>query len=566
MFQDQKRNWFALISILVVVGMLLSACSTSASPTSAGTEITEPASDEEATESVVDPTASAETANATEVAEPPVGGTLVIGLKSEPDTLDPDFTTMGLILDYTGVALIAKDKDNQYVPWAAESWEVSSDGLTYTFTLRTDMKFQDGSPLTAKDFAYTYTRALDPSSTGATSQMLAGVVEVTATDDYTLIMTLSAPNFYLLDNLTLVDYMQPVSEAWVTSQGDALSHNPISSGPYMLKEYVTGDHVTLERNPDYTWAPSYAHQGPADIQEIIFRFIPDISTMLAGLEAGEIDYLSGLDVQYVSRLEDLETFNILEGAYPGTNPYLSINTQKAPVDDEKVRQAIGYAIDREAIIEVVLQGKGTIQAGPLSPSMTGYWSGIEDIGFTYDVEKAKSLLAEAGYSLNADGIMAKGDQVLQLDLLTSADYIKHAQMIQEQLRQVGIEINIVQEELSLMVTDLIQGNYSLALFTYGYSNGGILPMIFHSRMEGVMNPGHVNDPDLDTLLDEINSETDPTQQQEALNQAQELIIEKAYMIPLVNPTTYNALSSKVMGYTFSTSNNILYLEDAYIQQ
>ena len=110
-------------------------------------------------------------------------------------------TAMGeadLIMSEIGIALIAKDQDNQYVPWAAESWEASEDGLTWTFKLRQDMKFQDGSPLTAKDYAYTYNRALDPASIGAASQLLAGVTNITAPDDYTLVFSLGEPSFYLL--------------------------------------------------------------------------------------------------------------------------------------------------------------------------------------------------------------------------------------------------------------------------------------------------------------------------------------------------------------------------------
>ncbi len=553
-----KKKWIIFLSVFAILSMLFAACSTAAAP-----ESTAPAEGEEGTEAVAEAESQATEAAAS---EPAVGGTLVIGSIAEPDTLDPSFTTMGLVLDYTGATLIAKDKDNQYVPWAAESWEVSEDGLTYTFKVRQDMKFHDGTPVTAKDYAYTYTRDLDPASTGAASQMLAGVTAVTAPDDYTLVITLGAPNFYLLDNLTLTDYMQPMSEAWVNSQGDSVGKSINSNGPYILKEYVTGDRAVLERNPDYTWAPAYAHQGPAYIEKIIFRFIPDISTIVAGLEAGEIDYINDIDVQYVTRLIELGMFDIYEGPYPGTNPYLTINVAKPPFDDLKVRQAVAYALDRQAMIDVVLQGKGTIQYGPLAPSQTGYWDGIEAIGYGFDAEKAKSLLAEAGYALNADGIMAKDDQVLQLDLLTSAEFVKDAQMIQQQVKAVGIEVNIVQSEFAMMITDFLQGNYTMGLFTYGYPNGGILPMILHSRMEGVMNPGHVNDPDLDILLDQVNNETDVALQQQALNDAQKLIIEQAYMIPLINPTNYFPLSTKVVGEVYSTKNDLLYLEDAYIQQ
>ena len=542
---------------LIMFSLILSAC-TPASTEEAAAEAEEEVEDE-GQDQASEPTEAAPDG------DPLPGGTLVIGLLNEPDTLDPHMTTMGYILDYIGIALIDRDKDNIYVPWAAESWDISADGLSYTFNLRQDIKFQDGTPLTAKDFVYTYKRALDPSSTGAASQMLAGVTEISALDDFTLLLTLSTPNYYLLDNLTITEYLQPVSEAWVNSQGEALGHNPLSAGPYKLKEYVTGDHVTLERNPDYTWAPAFAHQGPAYFQEIIFRFIPEVSTLLAGLEAEEIDFAqNGIDVQYVDRIEAMDSFSVLKAANQGCEPYVVINTARAPFTDLKVRQALGYAIDKQAMIDVVLHGNGTIQAGPLSISMIGYWPGIEEIGYTYDVEKAKTLLTEAGYIIGEDGIMTNGEQVLKLDLLTSSDFINTAQMLKEQYKLIGVEINIVQQEFALLINSVVSGEFDLALFTYGYSNGGILPMIFHSRMEGMMNPSHVNDPELDVLLDRINSETDPVKQQEALDQAQKIIIEKAYMLPLYNTTKNFPLSNKVRNYIFSENNNTLYLQDAYL--
>ena len=558
MNKRNKNMIFLFFSTLIMFSLILSAC--------AATNSEDTAVVEEKEEIIVeDQTQDAESSEVTPDREPAVGGTLVIGLLWEPDTLDPHMTTIGNILDYIGIALIARDKDNQYIPWAAESWEVSSDGLSYTFMLRQDIKFQDGTPLTAKDFVYTFKRALDPSSTGAASQMLAGVTEITAPDDYTLLLTLSAPNYYLLDNLSNVDYLQPVSEAWVSSQGEALGHNPLSAGPYMLKEYVTGDHVTLERNPDYTWAPAFAHQGPAYIQKIIFRFIPEVSTLMAGLEAEEIDFVeSGIDVQYVERIEAMDSYSVMKASNKGCEPYVVINTSKAPFTDLKVRQALGYAIDKQAMIDVVLHGNGVPQAGPLSTSMIGYWPGIEEIGFTYDVEKAKSLLTEAGYKIDEEGFMSNGDQVLKLDLLTSSDFINAAQMLKEQYKLIGVEINIVQQEFGLLVTSVITGEFDLALFTYGYSNGGILPMIFHSRMEGTMNPSHVTDPELDIILDRINSETDPARQQEALDQAQKIIIENAYMLPIYNTTINFPMSNEVRNYIFSENNSTFYLHDAYI--
>ena len=192
-------------------------------------------------------------------------------------------------------------------------------------------------------------------------------------------------------------------------------------------------------------------------------------------------------------------------------------------------------------------------------------AGIEEVGYTYDLEKAKSLLAEAGYTANADGIMTKDDQVLKLDLFTSANLYQTCPDDPGTIQTRWCGIEYCPARVCSPVGNVIKGDYEIAIFNYGYGSGGILPIIFHSKMEGVMNPAHVNDPELDLLLDKVNTETDPAKQQEVLNQVQQIIMEKAYMLPLYNPTSYITLSKKVQNFIFSTKNNNLYLEDAYIQ-
>ena len=181
----------------------------------------------------------------------------------------------------------------------AERWETSPDGLTWTFFLRKDVKFQDGTPLTANDYVYTFERAVDPATASpVTGTQLATVAKTEAPDDYTFKVTLKEPYFPFLDNLAAPGTMQPLSKAWVEKYGEDYGRHPMSVGPYKLKEWVTGDHITLERNPDYAWQPPYAHQGPRYIQEFVIRIIPEVATVVAAFEAGELDY-SALDAQYI---------------------------------------------------------------------------------------------------------------------------------------------------------------------------------------------------------------------------------------------------------------------------
>ena len=271
-----RSKWLCLISVLMLASMLLGAC-TPATPTTAPTQA---GGQPDAAPAVPTAPPAQPTAEPAKPEGPQVGGTLVIGRTAEPTSLDPHKTAEGaasFVMRYMGASLVYKDVENNYVPWLAERWEATPDGLTWTFFLRKDIKFQDGTPLTANEFVYTFQRALDPATASpAAGQMLAQVDKLEPPDKYTFKVTLKEPFFPFLDNIANPDYMQPLSKAAVEKYGDDYGRNPVVAGPYRLKEWVTGDHITLERNPEYAWQPPYAHQGPRYIQEITCRTIPEI--------------------------------------------------------------------------------------------------------------------------------------------------------------------------------------------------------------------------------------------------------------------------------------------------
>ncbi len=570
----KHRLWMTLFGLFTAASLLLSACGTPSTPTTTPTAApAEPtqapqaqptqAPQEQPTQAPQEPTAVPTAAAET----PKEGGKLVIAITAEPPTLDPEKASGDVVLFYLGAALVAKDKDNQYVPWLAKSWELSPDGKTWTFKLRDDVKFTDGTPLTAKDFVYTFQRAVDPATASPVSgQMLTSIAKIEAPDDTTLVISLKEPMAPFMDNLVAAGFLTPLSQTWVEKEGDNFGRNPMSVGPFKLKEWVTGDHITLERNPDYVWQPAYAqNQGPYHIQEIEFRIIPETATIIAGLEAGEIDYAYGIEPQYVERVQGTNKYQMLTTYLAGAYPYGVINVAKPPFDDLKVRQAFEYAIDRQALIDIVQNGNATIQYGPISPPTTGYWEGVEQIGYHFDLEKAKSLFAEAGYTAGSDGMLAKDGKPLKVSFMVSSDFIKDAQVLVEQLKSAGVQLDLKQVEFSNLVTDVVSGNYEMSILGYQWPNYDILYLVYNSKQEGVLNLDHVKDPDLDKLLETMRAETDPAKQQQAVEQAQQRIVEQAYMIPLYDPKTFFPLSTKVKGAYLSQKNNILYLEDAWIE-
>jgi peptide/nickel transport system substrate-binding protein len=358
----------------------------------------------------------------------------------------------------------------------------------------------------------------------------------------------------------------PVSPAAVEQWGDEYGRHPVSVGPYKFKEWNTGEKIVMERNPDFDWGPDYAHEGAWYVENIEFRIILEYSTIIAGLEAGEVDYAE-LQPKDVERIRETGQFQIFEPLLKGMQPYVSLNVSKPPFDDVRVRQAFNLAVNKDALIKAVARGQAIPQYGPMSPSVTGYWKGVEYVGYDYNLEKAKALMVEAGYTYNADGMLEKDGQPFKLTLKTRSaleDLVKTAEILQEQYKALGVEIEIEQQEYGVNVMDVVMGEYEASVFRYLYPEADILYIAFHSNMMDIMNLPRVADPELDDILNKTRTTTDPEKRQEWVNEAQRRIVEQAYVVPIYTPKNFVALSNRVKDAVFSLPNGYLHFDDAYI--
>jgi peptide/nickel transport system substrate-binding protein len=567
-----------LIPAIMVTSLLLSACATPASEV-VEREVTRVVQEtvvekETVVETVVQKETVVEelvvTATPAAAQGPTVGGTLVWALSGEPDSLDAQNTTSAVsdtVMPFIGAALVTKNPEGKYVGYLAESWETSEDGLVWDFKLKQGITFHNGDPFTAHDYAWTLQRALNPEvATGAAGQILGTVTSVEALDDYTLRLNLSEPFFPILESLTSAGYLMPLSQRAVEEAGDEYGRHPVSVGPYRFKEWQTGEKIVLERNPDFNWGPAFAHQGPWYIENLEFRIVPEYATVVAALEAEEIDY-GDLQPKDVSRIQDTGQFQIFEPLLKGLQPYVSLNVSQPPFDDIRVRKAFNLAVDKEAMIKTVARGQGIPQYGPMSPSVTGYWPGVEYIGYHYDLEQAKALMEEAGYTYNADGMLEKDGQPFHITLKTRSgmeDLVKTAEVLQAQYKELGVDVSIEQQEYGVNVADVVSGNYEASVFRYLYNEADILWLAFHSKMMDVMNLPRVTDPKLDELLDRTRTTVDPEARQEAVDEAQRYIVEQALIVPIYTPKNFIALNTRVKDALFSEPNGYIHWDDAYI--
>ena len=520
--------------------------------------------------SLVHPTAAAPIPVGTSEpeAQPKDGGEWIIGISELPDTLDPHKTGAAIastILGNAGDSLIAQDYDGNYVPALATEWTISEDGLTWTFELRQDVTFHDGTPLDAAAVKFSFDRILDPATKSITAAGLLGPMASTAAPaPYTFAFTLSEPFSPLLDNLT-GSTLSIVSPTAVQAMGEEFGRKPVLSGPWMVDEWRTGDRIILKRNPDYRWAPPFLHQGgPAHIETLTFQSIMEEASRIAAFEAGEIHQatLPSTDVERISSGGESWVINYLRKGVV----FLEFNVTKAPFDDVRVRQAFNHAINKRDVLDTAIEGLGQIAHGFLPPTIVGYWPEIEQYAPAYDPERAKALLAEAGWVPNGEGVLEKDGQPFAftaLNLPTDA-WNRGAQVVQSQLGDLGIAMEIQQLEFATLLEEAKAKKHQAEFMGYTYSDPDIAFLWFHSSNAGAgLNMSHVSDPRLDELIISGRSTIDPAERAAVYAEMQRYVTDLGLWVPLWIDAFYVAYNKAIHNANFHPDNVTIYF-DAWI--
>jgi len=477
------------------------------------------------------------------------GKTLVFGLEAEAPTLDIHVSpNVYEIAQYLGGSLFIKDAETgEYLPYLAESWSVTPDGMVYEFTLRDDIYFHDGSKLTAQDYAWTFNRAVSVPVQSTAGATLLGMMKAEAVDDLTFKVTMAMPNSTLKDVLSRPTYHQPLSQSAVEASGQDYGRNPVGVGPFVFKEWITGSRLVLEKNPDYSWGPEGAPAEGPDIEAIEYRFIPEYSTRLAGLESGEIDYLR-LEDKDVARFKDDDNFQLFDRLDSGSGYTIIMNITKAPFDDVRFRKALNYAVDREILVKVAAMGLAEPSYGPITRGTVGYWDGVEEIGYRYEPDKAAGLLEELGWTKGTDGILQKDGNQLSLVLDVMGGQTRSAEILQQQFKAVGIDISLRQKEMAVLFTDLAKGDFQFALNRYGWIDYGLLFAMYHPQMIGNMNHTQQSQ---DEMLNSLVGGAVFGPDEETINmtivESQRRIVDQAYSIPLYTSMFVYALNKRVKG-------------------
>jgi ABC-type transport system substrate-binding protein len=489
---------------------------------------------------------------------PIYGGTAIYVMGADAESLDPPNMTQmtsELVARLIHDGLVAFSPTIEIIPGLAESWEISDDGLTYTFHLRPDVKFQDGTPCDAEAVKYCIDRMVNEET--MKSGLHRGLVESTrAVDETTLEIVLFEPFATYLNNLAHAASMiySPTAHK---QYGDDLTLHPVGTGPYKLAEWKKGDEVILER-----WNDSW--RGKPYLDQITFKVVPEDSSRALMLESGDAHLMAFVPPEIAERLEENEGI-VVEQYQSARVLGLSLNNQWGPFQDVRVRQALNYAIDKDSIVQNIYQGHAKASGGPSGPLITGSY---EVPPYPYDPAKAKELLAEAGYP---DGF--------EVTLLSpKGRFLKDAELMQEvqkQLGEVGLEVNLELMEYAAFSAAMhkAQDETDVQMFLQGWvPSTGEARWTMYAMFDCDMwvptgsNGSFYCNPKMDELVANASSAPSLEVRDEYLKQAQQLAHDDAVWVYLLATPQIAARSVKLHEPWLSAFEFVTLSEKSWLEE
>lgn len=482
-------------------------------------------------------------------ASPVDGDSLISASIGEPSNLIPALASDSASTEITSKVysgLVKIDKDLNIVPDLAESFEISDDGLTITFHLRRDVRWHDGQPFTSRDAMFTYQLMIDPKTPTAYAESFLQVKKAEAPDDYTFIVHYDKP---LARALISWAFDQLPAHLLKDKQldGHPLARHPIGTGPYKFEKWEPGQRIILAANDDY-------FEGRPHLDRLVMKIIPDLNAQMMELLSGQIDTMGLTPDQYEEKKNDpafTAQYNMFR--YPAfAYTYLGFNLNDSRFADQRVRQAIAYAIDKDEIVEGVLLGLGTPANGPFKPDMWAYNDQVKP--YPFDPAKAKALLAEAGWTTtNKDGILMRDGQPFQFTILTNQGNKMREQtglIIQARLAEVGIKVNLrVVEWAAFLKEYLDKHNFEAVIMSWTVP---IEPDLYDVWNSSKTKPGELNfisykNEEVDQLIDQARFTLDQPTRKKALDRIQEIFYDEVPYVFLYVPDALPVFSSRIIG-------------------
>lgn len=473
-------------------------------------------------------------------------GQLEIAIDSSPAGLDPHlitaFNSVLIVQANVYQGLTDLDSSLAVVPGLAEGWEVSDDGLTYTFRLRAGVTFHDGSAMDAEDAAASLRRVLNPEIASPLASRINPISAIEVVDPQTLRLTLSAPFAPLLSSLATI----AIVPAEVETDKDALQQAPVGTGPFRFAEWQPNAFIRLERFAEYH------AEGQPVLDGLRFQFVPEAATRQVGLVSGEYHLLPAIDPATALQLS----------AQPGVTLHqtrdlsyslVGMNTTRGPLGDARVRQAVNLLLNRQEIIDGALFGAG-VPGGPLSPALVDWAVDTAEFPcYAHNVEAARALLAEAGVT---------GPIPIVMKVLPRQDTRDIAQIVQQQLAAGGFEVELVNQEIGQFVQDWRNSDFDMFVSVNGGSPDPDQYFYRTFYAGGSTNVFQYANPDLNALLDAGRNSTDMAERQAIYAQAQGLLACEGPVAHLAYGTLTTAAGPRVQGFEIHPMNRLTSLATA----
>ncbi|MEE6274127.1 ABC transporter substrate-binding protein [Georgenia sp. MJ206] len=513
----------------------------------------------------------------TATGEPTSGGSATFAVDSGFFGFDPNVTPAAQdarVLRQVFDSLLYLDEDGALQPWLASDFAVSDDGLEYTFTVRDDVTFHDGTAFDAAAVCFNLDRIADPETASIYAIGLIGsYASCTAPDAVTAVVTMSAPFAPFLNNLTspFLGMNSPTAAAAVPPADYLI--DPTGSGPYEFDSYTPDDRVELVRNEAYDWAPGNAeHTGAAHLETLTFQIIPDATVRMGSVRNGSVQAGSGVPEEEVAAFEADSSLEFVSQEQSGAPYQLHFNSSKPPFDDQAVREAARAALDIDSAVSALYMGVRERAWTALAPSTIAYAEDLEG-AFEFDAEAAATLLDEAGWIEGADGVREKDGARLEIVYMEASPNREKRQdlatFFEANLEDVGFDVEVVFEQLAQTTTRSQENEYNISGLSLVAVDPNVLyqmydPAFIPAPGRNGFNGSHTDVPAITELLAQGQQSTDADERAEIYAEVQATVIDEARSVAIYVPT-YSLALNGLAGVRFDAEGYpILY--DAYLAE
>jgi peptide/nickel transport system substrate-binding protein len=510
---------------------------------------------------------------------PVKGGTLVYGTDREPTCLDPhnlgDMPQTYVARQYLD-SLVSMQPDGTVVPWLATSWDISKDGLQYTFHLKKGVNFTDGTPFDAEAVKANFEQTLDPETQSSTNlvYLLPIYKGIDVLDKYTVRVNLKRPYSPFLDVLGQAFFGMESPKAMARGIKENCV-SPVGTGPFILKKWIKGQQIDLVRNPNYNSPPADSNnQGPAYLDAITWRFLPDPSVRWSALKSGEAQAIFNIPPEDFAAAQSDTSIELQQFVHAGIGHYIVLDNSEPPFDDLKVRQAFNLAANTPAAVESAYQGAYPAATSAISSGTPFYTDKYANL-YPHDLAKAETLLDEAGWRKGANGVREKDGKPLTVKFIygngpgeTQPAELTLYQNVQAAVKEAGFDVKLVPEPQAEFYEQAnIPADFDAEPTYWNCPTPMCMYIVASTETydQPFANMSKIKNPELDKTLLAAAATTDRAQQAQLYGKAQQIIAENAYWVPMYPEQTLLGISKSLKGVWIEPSEGEPVFSDAWLE-